>query len=266
MNIFIKLPLVLVENISLGLFPSLRSKLEKIYNPYFFGDSYVKYTQDQYKSLKKTLGQFKNKTLLELGPGGSVGLGLLSLNDGLKKYIAIDSENHLDNAKAISMYGKLLNKNVAEVKVLLKKVEVKPLNKNFGYDLVNNSVDLIYSCAVMEHVKNLDICFAEMARVLKKGGMMNHQVDLRDHVFSQQSLFFLTIPQKLFDLLFWNSGVWVNRARWSQYVKIFDKYGLKIVKVSFNIKWKKTIPNYLKNKYSVDDIKKLSFNVVLQKI
>lgn len=266
MNILIKLPLVLSENIVFGLVPGFREVIENnIYNPFFFGDKYIEYTKSQYKSLRKNIPGLDGKTMLELGPGGSVGLGLLSLRDGLKKYIAIDNENHLNDKKTVPMYQSLLGAK-AILSKLMKKVEVMPLNKEFGYDLKNESVDIIYSCAVLEHVKDLESCFLEMTRVLKKGGLMNHQVDLRDHVFSQKNLSFLLIPSKIFDFLFGNTDCWVNRSRWSNYKKIFHKNGLKVKKVYFDHKFEGKIPYGLSKRMSREDIINLSFNVLLQKI
>lgn len=268
MNIVYKLPLVLAENVILNLFPKARYFIERIYNPYYFGESYVKYTLNQYKLFKNIVEDntgLKGKIMLELGPGGSVGLGLLAISDGLKKYYAIDSNDHLYFDKAMMMYQKLLGKNV-DVQKKFKKIEIFPLNNKNGYDIADNSVDLIYSCAVLEHVKDLDGCFKEMSRVIKKGGLMSHQVDLRDHIFSQKSLFFLLIPDKVFNLFFYNTGEWVNRIRWSEYKRMFKMHGFKIVDVKFNIRLRKSFSKNLTKRYSKEDLENVSFNVVLTKI
>ena len=48
----------------------------------------------------------------------------------------------------------------------------------------SNSVDLIFSQAVMEHIrkKDFEAMNSELYRVLKKDGVISHQIDLRDHL------------------------------------------------------------------------------------
>ncbi|MFH1996836.1 MAG: methyltransferase domain-containing protein [Candidatus Omnitrophota bacterium] len=44
-----------------------------------------------------------------------------------------------------------------------------------------NTVDMVYSQAVMEHVDDLRSAYGTMRRLLKKGGFMSHQIDFKCH-------------------------------------------------------------------------------------
>ncbi|HBC72894.1 MAG: Methyltransferase type 12 [Candidatus Amesbacteria bacterium GW2011_GWB1_47_19] len=253
MNIYLKIPLTLVQNLTYSLFPGMRTIVEKyITNSYWFGSSHVEYNQKQYIAFRSVINKFtniENKTILELGPGGSIGFGQLCIKDGAKKYYAVDEGDHLgvtgDQHK--------------------EKIEFISIGQNSGYPLKDDSIDIIYSCAVLEHVHDLELCFREMMRVLKKGGFMNHQVDLRDHLIDNENLMFLKFPEFLFKLLCGKTGVYVNRKRYSNYLSLFDNHRLEIIKMGSIMRYKGDLDNNLLNTYTRDDLTILSFNVVLRK-
>ena len=45
---------------------------------------------------------------LELGPGDSLGVGIMSVLTGAQKYIVIDAVRHTDKEKNLEMFDKLL--------------------------------------------------------------------------------------------------------------------------------------------------------------
>ncbi|EKE16393.1 MAG: methyltransferase type 12 [uncultured bacterium] len=278
---FLKIPLVLIENILFSLFPKFREIIEKyIYNPYQFNDKHLEYSKKQFDDFLQKVGginSIKDKVLLELGPGGSIGFGILALKNGARKYYAIENGQHsFITPGQIKSYKKLLDNNTLLINKFFNKkneiytynpqmVEFVKINQNSKYSIANNSVDLIYSCAVLEHVHNLELCFQEMTRVLELGGIMNHQVDLRDHVFSQKKLWFLNISDFWFNALFKNTGEYVNRKRLDFYEYLANKHNLKITNLEKNIIFKEAIPKNLIKKYPNKDLQTLSFNMVLIK-
>jgi SAM-dependent methyltransferase len=218
------------------------------------------------------------KTILELGPGGSLGFGLLALEAGAKKYIAIDDGQHaFINQRQIWSYRALLGNDEDKFKRYFipagesfmynpARIEFAAIDQRSHYSIPDQSIDIIYSCAVLEHVHDLELCFAEMLRVLKSGGRMYHEVDLRDHIFSQRSLWFLTLSDFWFRLLFKNTGGYVNRRRLGYYKKLIEKNGFSILQLQPTILHTDTI-NFkeIESSYSKEDIRVLSFISVLQK-
>ena len=62
--------------------------------------------------------------------------------------------------------------------------------------------DAIVSCAVLEHLSDPLSALGDMARALKPGGVMVHQVDLRDHgMFLGHELTFLKVPGWIWRLM-----------------------------------------------------------------
>jgi len=278
---FIKVPLVVLENIFFSIFPNSRPTIERcFYNPYQFNEKHIEYSKKQFEEFVNKVGgitKIKDKKILELGPGGSLGFGLLMLQNGASQYIVIEDGQHtFINKKQMKFYKKLLGNNEVSIKKFFifkneryyynqEFINFIKIDQNSKYDLASDSVDSIYSYAVLEHVHNLDLCFSEMARVLKIGGLMEHQVDLRDHIFSQDSLWFLKISDFWFKFLFEKTGEYVNRKRFSYYNDLIDRYGLKIIEVNKNILFDKALPKKLLSKYSKNDLKILSFNITIEK-
>ncbi|MBN8436971.1 MAG: methyltransferase domain-containing protein [Candidatus Accumulibacter sp.] len=167
-------------------------------------------------------------TIVELGPGDSIGIGLMALLTGAEQYYAIDAVRHASSATNSLIFDELTKLLTAQTPIpsggefaeILPKLDdyrfpTKILNEirlsqflatdrlsrlrmALASDLVTgpirylapmgrmhdipvNSVDLIISQAVMEHIDQLDETYTECFRCLKPGGFMSHQIDLRCH-------------------------------------------------------------------------------------
>lgn len=277
---FLKVPLVFMENILFSIFPLSRPLIEKyLFNPYQFNNWHIKYSKKQFEKFTKKIGGIQNiagKTILELGPGGSIGFGILALKNGAKKYYAIEDGIHTFLTKnQIIGYRNLLEnspffddffvENNKKFYYNPEKIKFISIGQDSKYSLPDNSIDIIYSCAVLEHVSDLDLCFSEMTRVLRLNGIMNHQVDLRDHIFFQNSLWFLAISNKWFNILFKKTGEYVNRKRFSYYKELFRRNNLEIIEFEKSIVFEGAIPKKLTHLYSEDDLRTLSFNIKLLK-
>lgn len=186
------------------------------------------------------------------------------MKEGVKKIYLLDSAEHVFlNENIINAYKEIYPESIKDSGLNKNKLEV--LNyKSSSIPLVNESCDIIYSNAVLEHVKDAEKTIAECYRVLKRSGIMMHQIDFRDHIFDQKSLFFLKLPKFIFDFLFSNIGGWVNRLRYSDWKSIFSKYNLK---VRFENKEQDDIftPKAILRKYSKEDIEVTGALFVLEK-
>ena len=64
--------------------------------------------------------------------------------------------------------------------------------------IADQSVDLVLSNAVLEHVRDLTKVAREMARITRPGGVQAHQVDCRHHRDFSRPLDHLLIPERDF--------------------------------------------------------------------
>lgn len=91
----------------------------------------------------------------------------------------------------------------------------------------DNSVDFIFSNAVLEHIRKKDFLptFREIKRILCKDGISSHYVDLKDHL--NGGLNNLRFSEKIWESDFiYKSGFYTNRIRYSQMLQLFNEANL----------------------------------------
>ena len=91
--------------------------------------------------------------------------------------------------------------------------------------------DVCYSCAVMEHVVDINSFVAKTYELLALGGFAFHWIDLRDHRDFSRPLDFLTIGKSEWCEYYGDSGHFFhgNQLRYSDYRQIFLQHGFRIV-------------------------------------
>ena len=213
------------------------------YNPDDSVDRMAERVQEK-AALLREIGpdSLAGQTIVELGPGGDFALEIALVGLGAARTICIDRDPYC------------LPKHPERVRALYRRIAAEhglppgpgdrapwhpPLSpEQFEY-LVGKgieredrvpagSVDLMCSFAVLEHLRDLNRAFAAMARLLKPGGWMIHQVDLRDHTDFDRPLAFLTFSEWLWRAWRWNLS-YMNRVRWGAYPPLLEANGLRLV-------------------------------------
>lgn len=226
-------------------------------------------------------GLLTGKTILELGPGDSISTAVLAATY---------------NAKAVLVdAGQFVKSNLVPYKLLVETLEKKGLAtpelsmvKNIddilyvcdATYLTNglqslkqidaNSVDIIFSQAVLEHVRLSEFqdTLYEFFRILKPNGICSHQVDLRDHLGG--ALNNLRFSNKVWESNFFaKSGFYTNRIRYSQMLKLSKQAGFQ-VKTNIISRWNSLpTPRYKIEKdfrsLTDDDLLVSVFDIILQK-
>ena len=181
----------------------------------------------------------RGKTVLELGPGDNLFTALVARGLGAERVYLVDAGPcaSMDAAKYVAGYDYLERQGLdlpprtacTSREGLLTACAAEYLT-NGVEDLrmiSSNSVDLIWSQAVLEHVELSEIeeLLAEIHRLLAGNGVTSHEVDLRDHLAN--ALNNLRFSERTWegDLLS-SSGFYTNRIRYSQMLALFCKVGL----------------------------------------
>lgn len=215
----------------------------------------------------------KPKVVAELGPGDSLGIGLMALLLGSKKYYAFDVVKFSDLSKNLVILEELIIllkqkteiPNDDEFPRVVPKLENYAFPKNIYSDdylkeclskervlkiknalsnssmieykapwfneenVQKNSVDMIISQAVLEHIDALDTTYEQLYQWLKNDGFMTHCIDFKSHGYAKTWDGHWRISKFRWFLLRGNRPYLINRAPYSIHQKLLNKYQFKII-------------------------------------
>lgn len=183
----------------------------------------------------RRIGGASSPTVMELGPGDSLLSALLGRRAGVARTILVDTGRYAVEDPAFYRQAAvrlgLEAPDWPTVEAMLSGCAASYLVA--GLDSLRNlpdaSVDLIWSQAVLEHVRlaDLDATIAELRRVLRPGGLMSHEVDFRDHLGGSLNSLRFT-PERWEGALFSGSGFYTNRVRMAEMVDRFVRAGFRV--------------------------------------
>lgn len=204
--------------------------------------------------------------LLEIGTGWHPALPLCFALAGAESIATFDITRHMDEALTFRLLDSL-EKHVpriaghtgeSEITVRARLVELRG-SKNLGdllsrsriqyfapadgraTGLESNSIDLVYSNSVLEHVPREVIrgLMEESFRVLKPGGLAMHNVGCNDHyAFFDKSISFVNFLQYgEREWRLWNNPIqYQNRLRAPELVSLATGAGFEVIKIATNIR------------------------------
>lgn len=149
--------------------------------------------------------------VLEIGPGGSIGIALKFLHAGAR------SATCLDVVPLLSGTDDEYDALVPDAARLRERVSYRCPESVVTTTLPSASFDFVYSTACLEHVDDPAGAVRTIARVLKPGGATCHQIDLRDHTDFEAPLSFLKYSDRLWRLAT-SRRVYTNRWRMSDWI------------------------------------------------
>lgn len=102
-----------------------------------------------------------------------------------------------------------------------------PWNNTQNFD--SESIDMIFSQAVLEHVENLEGTYEVMFRLLKKGGIMSHEIDFKSHGVSDLWNGQWSYSDFVWKLIKSNRPYLINREPLSTHIDLLKSCRFKIV-------------------------------------
>ncbi len=180
-------------------------------------------------------------SVLEIGPGDALSTAVVAQAFGARAVTLIDAGvfARQDIEPYIALIGALSEKGydvrrlagVSSVPELLERCHARYLTAGLESvaSLEPNSVDFVFSNAVLEHIRLDD--FAPMCRALwramRSDAVAFHTVDLRDHL--AYGLNNLRFSAETWEApLFARSGFYTNRIRYSEMIRLFGEAGFHV--------------------------------------
>lgn len=168
------------------------------------------------------------KTILDFGSGQSQNLMRMMILYGAKKAYTfdkyIDSKNDVMFMKNLNNWLKILDMFPQENLDNAKAIHVSSLS-----DIPKESIDLIVSFSVLEHISHPEEEIEALISILSPEGQMVHFIDFRDHSDFSKPLNFLRYDNET-----WNSMnppnvfTHTNRYRLCDFERLFEKKQMKI--------------------------------------
>ncbi|MFZ2089337.1 MAG: methyltransferase domain-containing protein [Desulfobaccales bacterium] len=196
-------------------------------------------------------GFLKGKKVLEIGPGVNFGNILALSCHGAEVLVADRFLSPWDPEYHPKFYA-LLKERVKERWPLSDLTLLDTILSRGGYPrdsiaiytssleelsgVPDQSVDLIISNAVFEHLYDIESAFANLARITRPGGLGLHQVDFRDHRDTEKPLEYLLLSDRDFSRVFKERhGECGNRFRPREMQKIFERVGFEVIRFMPNL-------------------------------
>lgn len=191
-------------------------------------------------------GAMNGRLVLEIGPGDSVATAIVAFAHGAKA-ILVDAghfaKKDLEGYRELCglLSGRGLSppdltgaRNLDDV---LARCGARYLTSGLAsfHDIGPASVDLIFSQAVLEHVRRHEFSatMKECRRVLKEGGACSHRVDLKDHLGG--GLNNLRFSMRTWESRFLaSSGFYTNRIQHAEMLRLFGEAGFNATVLEVN--------------------------------
>jgi SAM-dependent methyltransferase len=184
------------------------------------------------------------RTVLEIGPGIHCGSVLLLAAYGARPLVSDRFLTPWDAAYHSAFYAALADELArqdpdADVRPIRAVVEAggypadvlgcfeKALEE---ISIDSDSVDVVVSNAVLEHLYDPERSFAQLWRITRPGGLGLHQIDHRDHRDFRRPLEYLLLSDDEFDGVFARShGECGNRYRPDEVTTLFRQVGFEVL-------------------------------------
>lgn len=206
-------------------------------------ESYAIGVFDTHVNRARLAGKLEGKRIVEMGPGDSIATAIIAYAHGARatlidvgRFATDDASGYIPLCEALRKAGLRPPEVLADdsIETVLEKchAEYHTSGLTSWSRLESSSVNLIFSQAVLEHVRKCDFLYImrECRRALRPDGVCSHKVDLRDHLGG--GLNHLRFSERVWESpLFANSGLYVNRIQYSSMLRLFSEAGFNVESV-----------------------------------
>jgi SAM-dependent methyltransferase len=177
---------------------------------------------------------YRDRTVLELGPGDTLSVPILAQLRGAKKTEAFDAFDiqSRDRAYLDAIYRPMLARAGYEKRRAegLSLHDACTMHTSLeSLERGGRRFDLVLSRAVLEHVRDLDKLFASLSHVVKDDAVMIHEIDLRSHgIERSHPLDFLSFSESTWHRMSSHIDL-PNRVRAGEVLRVAGRHGARVV-------------------------------------
>lgn len=179
-------------------------------------------------------------TTLELGVGDSLFTAIVAYAFGARKSYLVDTSDYAcTDLQAYQEMVKFISEKAMPVPNIKGATTLEELlaacntqYKTNGLEslrsIPDKSVDLIFSQAVLEHVRKQEFLetLIQLRRIITDHGICSHSIDLKDHLGG--NLNSLRFSEKVWESNFFaRSGFYTNRIRYGKMLELFKEAGFR---------------------------------------
>lgn len=185
-------------------------------------------------------GALRGKTILEIGPGDSISTAIVGATHGARAilvdsgaFVRSDVKIYIQLTEALARKGfqPPSLSSCRTIEEILDRCNAKYMTEGLQSlrQIDTHAVDLIFSQAVLEHVRKHDFLetMRECRRILRPGGVCSHRVDLRDHLGGELNN--LRFSEWIWESKFFvTGGFYTNRISYGTMVRLFEQAGFNV--------------------------------------
>lgn len=176
----------------------------------------------------------------ELGPGASLGACIAALLDGVEFAVGLDAGQYADPETNQRVLAELLQADGRTVPPDLGPVVAAaggPDETALRYaapwtdpDICPaDSLDIVFSHSVMEHVADPALTYAACARWLRPGGVMSHKIDHSSHGVTRSWNGHYSLSPFVWKLIYGRRPYLLNRIRPREHLALIRAAGFEIL-------------------------------------
>ena len=220
------------------------------------------------------------KTVLELGPGDSIGTGLAALLTGADRYIGLDLGQQTETERNLSVFDELVRLFAARAPIqgaeesprmrprlesyefphelltrqrmsaaldidrlcaIRRSIAEPGFSNRFGINIHYHapwcdpeivspeSVDMVFSQAVLQHVDDLPRIYAAQRRWLRPGGFISHTINFGSHGQAECWNGHWAYSELTLRLIRGRRVYLLNRAPHSEHLRLLKNHGFELV-------------------------------------
>jgi SAM-dependent methyltransferase len=204
------------------------------------------------------------RTVVELGPGASLGTGYAALLSGAGRYVGLDAVRHAGSTNSAPVYrdleslfraraprprrgwpdfdalldarlfpGHILTEAHLERALAPQRVAALPGAMSYGTLADDNRLlrdgeaDLVFSHVVLCHVDDPDGFYARCARYLRRGGWMSHETEFSSMGLCREWNGHLQYGERSWKVMAGRRPYFVSRERLSTHLALLAKHGFE---------------------------------------